>query len=71
MTIYPKTAREIAREELASFCGLMLRRVQEKMDAPDRHDGLSAWSTVTLEDLAQMFGEALRDFSATEAEPGA
>lgn len=40
-------ARKIAREEIASLCGLVLRRLG---GAPNR-------------DLEQIFGEALADFS--------
>ena len=49
--------RAIAREEVASLCGLVLRRSQNK-------GGL-----LTRVELASVFGEALKDFT-TEDEPG-
>lgn len=55
-------ARAVAREELASFSGLVLRRLQ---DEPD--DAMQAPIAVRL---AGIFGEALRDFGATPDEPG-
>ena len=60
--VTPEGAREIAREEIASLCGLVLRRVQEaRIEHSDEH---------ALEELAGIFGEALRDFGGTKAEPG-
>lgn len=54
-----KRAREIAREEVASLCGMILRRLQ------DFDHG-----AVDQRDLSRVFGEALRDFGVTELEPG-
>lgn len=50
--------RRIAREEIASLSGLVLSRTQNR--------GGMAMRT----ELAAIFGEALRDFSQTEDEPG-
>jgi len=52
--------RAIARAEIASLCGLVLRRVQDI----NMHPG------PLRDELAEVFGEALRDFGATEDEPG-
>lgn len=56
--------REIVREEIASFSGMMLRRLQDMgpTRSPDRN--------MAVEILSELFGEALRDFGATETEPG-
>lgn len=57
-------AREVAREEIASFSGMMLRRLQDM--GPTR----SFERNMAVEILSELFGEALRDFSATPSEPG-
>ncbi len=51
--------RRIAREEIASLSGLVLRRLQEN---PDEDAGIARR-------IASAFGEALHDFT-TDAEPG-
>lgn len=51
-------ARGVAREEVASLCGLVLGRLNADPQEPLAHK------------LASAFGEALRDFGATKAEPG-
>lgn len=73
-------AREIAREEIASLCGLVLRRLQgarEEMAELDKaFDELDIVLTaddreaLVRNDLSKIFGEALRDFSQTPDEPG-
>ena len=55
--------RLIAREEVASLCGLVLRRLQE-------HGLKDGTSEPTAAALRRAFGEALRDFGGTEEEPG-
>jgi hypothetical protein len=50
--------RRVAREEIASLCGLVLRRTQDRA------------GMATRVELAAIFGEALADFSQTKAEPG-
>lgn len=55
--------RRIAREEVASLAGLVLRRLQER-------EALSASGEVTAAALSAIFGEALRDFGGTIEEPG-
>lgn len=47
--------RKIAREEIASLCGLVLRRLQDGTWPGDAH--------LAKENLAAIFGEALADFS--------
>lgn len=54
-------AREIARSEIASLCGLVMRRVQDLDSLGDE---------VLATHLAGIFGEALRDFGGTPDEPG-
>lgn len=56
-----KAVRRIAREEIASLCGLVLRRLQEV--------GTGENDPITPADLASIFGEALNDFT-TESKPG-
>lgn len=56
------TAREEARKEVASLCGLVLRRLGEA----EVHTPLRGGGHV----LQQIFGEALRDFSSDTNEPG-
>lgn len=51
-------ARDIAREEVASLCGLVLGRLNA-----DPHEPLA-------QKLASAFGEALRDFGGTKEAPG-
>jgi hypothetical protein len=46
-------------EAVASFCGLVLNRVQEK--ASEEIEGSQA--VVRLKDLAEIFGEALDQYS--------
>lgn len=62
--VTPEGAREIAREEIASLSGLMLRRLQEM--GPTR----SNERNMAVEILSELFGEALRDFGGTTSEPG-
>lgn len=62
--------RSIAREEIASLCGLVLRRLQDH-DLASRSMERNIATEVVQETLAAIFGEALRDFSATEVEPAA
>lgn len=57
--------RKVAREEIASLCGLVLRRVQDlarPLDLDDRR--------LYVSDLSKIFGELLHDFSSTPDEPG-
>jgi hypothetical protein len=61
LDLIEKRAREIAREEIASLCGLVMRRVQDM-------DSLGDYAENQM--LASIFGEALRDFGATTDEPG-
>lgn len=56
--------RRIAREEIASLSGMMLRRLQDM--GPTR----SPERNMAVEILSELFGEALRDFGATGDEPG-
>jgi hypothetical protein len=62
-------ARRIAREEIASLCGLVLRRLQDH-DTPTRSFERNAATDELQETLNAVFGEALRDFSDTREEPG-
>lgn len=63
--ITAEQAREIAREEIASLAGLVLRRLGGLgSQAPDIH-GERVFASVR-----SVFGEALRDFSQTTGEPG-
>lgn len=59
-------ARRVAREEVASLCGLVLRRLQ----SPAAEEGQPIEGVVILAELRIIFGEALRDFGGTEIEPG-
>lgn len=56
--------RGIAREEIASLSGMMLRRLQDM--GPTR----SPERNMAVEILSELFGEALHDFGATDVEPG-
>lgn len=56
--------RAIAREEVASLSGFMLRRLQ------DRGLTRSPEHNFAVQILNELWGEALRDFSATPREPG-
>jgi hypothetical protein len=59
-----RQAREIARAEVASLCGLVLRRLQD--EGPTR----SFERNATVDILESLFGEALHDFGGTHDEPG-
>lgn len=62
-------AREIARHEVASLCGLILRRLQ--VDALP--EDVTVSGPVDLAHLRSIFGEALADFSGytgSGKEPG-
>lgn len=56
--------REIAREEIASMAGMVLRRLQDMgpTRSPDRN--------MAVELASEVWGEVLRDFGATVSEPG-
>lgn len=54
-------AREIARQEIASLCGLVLRRLQ---------DAESLGDELLVEQAGAIFAEALRYFGGMTAEPG-
>ncbi len=58
-----EAARHIAREEIASLSGMILRRLQDM--GPTR----SNERNMAVKILAELFGEALADFSASDA-PG-
>lgn len=60
-------ARLIAREEIASLCGLVLRRVHE---AYETKDAMRVAEDDALKVVASIFAEALRDFGGTSYEPG-
>jgi len=62
--------REIARQEIASLCGLVLRRAQDSEQHLTRSFERNAANDVVHERLAEIFGEALRDFGGPSA-PGA
>lgn len=54
-------AGAVVKDELASFCGLVLRRLQDVgagVDDPS-HDE----SAITVADLNKIFGEALEQYS--------
>ena len=57
-------AREIAREEVASLSGMMLRRLQDM--GPTR----SPERNMAVEILSELFGEALADFGGSATAPG-
>ena len=54
-------ARTIAREEIASMSGLVLRRCQNEK---------GIYNEAVASYLASIFGELLRDYSQTTDEPG-
>lgn len=65
--IYPgdeASLRRIAREEIASLAGLMLRRLQDM--GPTR----SPERNMAVEISTELWGEVLRDFGGTDTEPG-
>ena len=72
--------RAIAREEVASLLGLILRRVQGfeecaeagdiDLEDPELAHELAAGEPILRRDLASIVGEALRDYGATSTEPG-
>lgn len=60
------TGEAVSRAEVASLCGLILRRLQELVVS----NGGDPDGFVTIRDLNAIFGEALHDFAATKEEPG-
>jgi hypothetical protein len=56
--------RVVARQEVASLCGLVLRRLQDAGTANPLGEGFM------LATLSRIFGEALADFGGSESEPG-
>lgn len=65
-------ARGVAREEVASLCGLVLRRLQDVTPEGLPNDP-DPDLMVTVGELRSMFGEALADFSGhtgSGEEPG-
>ena len=63
---FEEQIREIARDEVASLCGLVLRRAQEVQltRSPDRNMA----AEVFQQEMSEIFGEALQQFTA--AGPG-
>ena len=62
----------IAREEVASLCGLVLRRLQAYPSGNFASSGLTIEARAAAADLLNgIFGELLRDFSSDTGEPGA
>lgn len=61
--------RRIVREEVASLAGLGLRRSQERnyTRSPDRNAAIDIYA----DEQAEFWGEVLKDFGDTEADPGA
>ena len=59
-------ARQVAREEIASFAGLVLRRLGETTPASRTAHGRPGRGR----ELESIFGEVLRDFGGTGDEPG-
>ena len=55
-----KLAREVARQEVASLCGLVLNRLGV---GPNEEP-------CAIGDVREIFGEALADFSGDTQEPG-
>jgi hypothetical protein len=53
-------ARRVAREEIASLAGLVLRRLQD--DRPTRSFERNAAEDVLDDHLSRIFGEVLADF---------
>ena len=60
--------RAIAREEIASLAGLVLRRLQE--EHPTRSFERNMADDAVVDRLNAIFGEVLRDFGETTDEPG-
>jgi hypothetical protein len=58
--------RAIAREEVASLCGLVLRRLGQ----PAYENESPAGDVDTRRLLREVFGEALNDFGKTQTGPG-
>lgn len=56
-----RQAREVAREEIASLCGLVLRRSQDAHFS--RLEERNIADAAVREHLASVFAEALADFS--------
>ena len=54
---------DLARKEVASLCGLVLKRVGDKLN----ERGLRATSIEPLEEIASVFAEALPQFSVEDA----
>jgi hypothetical protein len=65
-------ARELAREEIASLAGLVLRRLQNTTSALDAsgQEGKMVVERGTVDVLSSIFGEILHDFGGTDSEPG-
>jgi hypothetical protein len=61
--------RQLARKEVASLCGLVLRRLENPSFT--RSFERNAAIEEIHETFSAIFGEALRDFGGTQTEPGA
>ena len=62
-------ARAVAREEIASLCGLVLQTANEQTSTSGRVRA-EARAEVLSSAIMSAFGEALRDFGSTTTEPG-
>ena len=62
-----RIAREVAREEIASLAGLVVRRTQDLTLTRSPEHNIA--DEATRDALASIFAEALNDFT-TDSEPG-
>lgn len=64
--------RAVAREEIASLAGLVLRRLQDVYAdyAKDNPDATTSNTMLTTADVNEIWGEVLHDFGGTTEEPG-
>lgn len=65
-----RNTRRIVREEISSLAGLVLRRTNESEAHLTRSPERNMTDELVRERIAEIFGEVLRDFSATTSEPG-
>ena len=68
-SVTPEGAREIAREEIASLAGLVLRRLQE--EHPTRSFERNMADDAVRDRMSAIFAEALADFSGHAGEGAA
>jgi hypothetical protein len=70
IAMHVKHMRDIAREEVASAFGFLMRRTQDIGAVMKAPGGAAVAYEVSVGELERMFGEGLQNFSSDSGAPG-